>query len=404
MSAAVVLSDVTKIYRTASGGSLKDVVARALRRGGQSRIGHEHEFLALDDVSFEIAEGDAFGLVGRNGAGKSTLLKILARVTSPTRGEVILRGRVGSLLEVGTGFHMELTGRENIALAAEIQGMRPAELRRRFDQIVAFSEVERWLDEPVKHYSSGMYLRLAFAVAAHLDPDILLVDEALAVGDARFQQKCVARMHEILGRGGTIVLVSHQHQSILEFCRNAAWLDGGRLRCTGSATDVMAKYLGEAVLSWRGDAGDDTLRLRATYVEPDAGVVLSADAPLRIGFVAELRRSARDLVAAIELRGAAGNLLAYSAYDDDLPPPAERLPPGAFCRELIVPANTLAPGRYEVSFDFGLHNEKRIIDGQGTLQFDMQAGTRFARRFPSEKWNGAFRPEWTWRQTARSLP
>ena len=210
------------------------------------------EFWALRDVSFTIEPGVITGIIGRNGAGKSTLLKILSRITEPTAGEIHLHGRVASLLEVGTGFHPELSGRENIFLNGTILGMTRTEISRKFDEIVAFAEVEQFIDTPVKHYSSGMYVRLAFAIAAHLEPEILVVDEVLAVGDAQFQRKCIGRMQEISrGQGGTILIVSHQMDTILRLCTRAILLEKGRVKAIGTPNEVLPLYYQEtdAVLS-----------------------------------------------------------------------------------------------------------------------------------------------------------
>ncbi len=197
---------------------------------GQGRKADDEDFVwALRDVSFEVNRGEVLGIIGRNGAGKSTLLKILSRVTAPTAGEVRIRGRIASLLEVGTGFHPELTGRENIFLNGAILGMNKAEILRKFDEIVAFSEVEKFIDTPVKRYSSGMYVRLAFAVAAHLEPEILIVDEVLAVGDAEFQKKCLGKMGEAAGRGRTVLFVSHNMHAISELCTRVILMEGGRI-------------------------------------------------------------------------------------------------------------------------------------------------------------------------------
>lgn len=198
---------------------------------------------ALREVSFEVAAGQVVGIVGRNGAGKSTLLKILSRITAPTSGRAILHGRIGSLLEVGTGFHPELTGRENIYMNGAILGMRKAEIDRQFDRIVNFAEVERFLDTAVKHYSSGMYTKLAFSVAAHLDPEILLVDEVLAVGDAAFQKKCLGKMREVAGGGRTVLFVSHNSAAIEALCDRCVWLRDGRLQADGAPVDVLRRYL-----------------------------------------------------------------------------------------------------------------------------------------------------------------
>jgi ABC-type polysaccharide/polyol phosphate transport system ATPase subunit len=228
-------------YRTLR-DSLTDLARaplRRLREGGNRR----EDFWALRDVGFEVEQGQIVGIIGRNGAGKSTLLKILSRITRPTSGFVELQGRVGSLLEVGTGFHPELTGRENIFLNGSILGMRRREIERRFDEIVAFAEIERFLDTPVKRYSSGMYVRLAFAVAAHLDTEILLVDEVLAVGDVQFQKKCMGKMEEVATGGRTIVLVSHQMSAIQRLCQQAVLLDRGGLLAYGPKESIVPMYL-----------------------------------------------------------------------------------------------------------------------------------------------------------------
>src|SRR3989454_11707731 len=202
----------------------------------------EQAFWALKDVSFQVNRGEVIGVIGRNGAGKSTLLKILSRITEPTEGSVEIVGRVGSLLEVGTGFHPELTGRENVYLNGAILGMKRSEIDRRFDEIVAFSEIERFLETPVKHYSSGMYTRLAFAVAAHLEPEILMVDEVLAVGDAAFQKKCLGKMGDVAKAGRTVLFVSHNMGAIQSLCGHVIWLDAGQVVGEGDSRAVAAKY------------------------------------------------------------------------------------------------------------------------------------------------------------------
>jgi lipopolysaccharide transport system ATP-binding protein len=204
---------------------------------------------ALKDVSFDVKRGEAVGIIGRNGAGKTTLLKILSLITEPTEGYAKVRGRVGSLLEVGTGFHSELTGRENIYLNGAILGMKKTEIDRKFDEIVAFAEVEKFLDTPVKHYSSGMYVRLAFAVAAHLEPEILLIDEVLAVGDIDFQKKCLGSMQSVANSGRTVLVVSHNMALIESLCGDAIWLDKGEIRSRGPARDVVADYVTQPRLS-----------------------------------------------------------------------------------------------------------------------------------------------------------
>jgi lipopolysaccharide transport system ATP-binding protein len=242
--------DRNDTFRDVIGREARDLVRNAvnLLRGRQIRLGEQvEEFWALKDVSFEVKRGEVLGIIGRNGAGKSTLLKILSRITEPTRGRVVIRGRVASLLEVGTGFHQELTGRENIYLNGAILGMSRAEIRRKFDEIVAFSEVEKFLDTPVKRYSSGMYVRLAFAVAAHLEPEILVVDEVLAVGDAEFQKKCLGKMSEIAGGGRTVLFVSHNMAAVRQLCHNGIWLQNGQIEQLGPISLVGNSYSGRVI-------------------------------------------------------------------------------------------------------------------------------------------------------------
>jgi len=221
-----------------------DPYTRIGQRDAFERIGET--ILALDDISFQVEQGEALGIIGRNGAGKSTLLKILSRVTAPTSGVVKVKGRIGSLLEVGTGFHPELTGRENVYLNGAILGMKKAEVTRKFDEIVDFAGVEKFIDTPVKRYSSGMYVRLAFAVAAHLDPEILIVDEVLAVGDAEFQKKCLGKMGDVAGEGRTVLFVSHNMTAIESLCEKTVWIDQGKNVAQGNTLEIVDRYLASA--------------------------------------------------------------------------------------------------------------------------------------------------------------
>ena len=228
---------------TKKGRRVSSAVSRVFGKGEASPSGSEADFWALKDVSFSVQEGEAVGIIGRNGAGKSTLLKILSQITPPTKGQITMRGRVASLLEVGTGFHPELTGRENIFLNGAILGMRREEIRRKFDEIVAFAEVDKFLDTPVKRYSSGMYVRLAFAVAAHLEPEVLVVDEVLAVGDARFQQKCLRKMSEVVSVGRTVLFVSHNMAAVSALCKIGVLIEQGRVRMIDQTSKVIHQYL-----------------------------------------------------------------------------------------------------------------------------------------------------------------
>jgi lipopolysaccharide transport system ATP-binding protein len=254
--------------------TFRDAIAQGARRlfASKSHNGAdsspEEDFWALKDVSFEIGQGDVVGIIGRNGAGKSTLLKVLSRITEPTTGRVRLRGRVASLLEVGTGFHPELTGRENIFLNGAILGMSKGEIQSKFDEIVAFAEVERFLDTPVKHYSSGMYVRLAFAVAAHLEPEILIVDEVLAVGDSQFQQKCMGKMRDVAqGSGRTVLFVSHNLAAVEHLCTTAVLLREGCLEASGSTQDVLDQYRSTAKHA-TGVSSDHSRSQRPQWAKP----------------------------------------------------------------------------------------------------------------------------------------
>lgn len=273
----------------------EDLVALAkspLRRGNDGPA--RETFWALDDVSFEVKHGEALGIIGRNGAGKSTLLKILSRITKPTKGMATVYGRVGSLLEVGTGFHPELTGRENIYLNGAILGMTRRDIARHFDEIVAFAEVEQFLDTPVKRYSSGMYMRLAFAVAAHLEPEVLVVDEVLAVGDAAFQKKCLGKMSEVAHGGRTVLFVSHNMSAVQQLCGNSMRLARGRIADYGPSPEVIERYIGEGlelggdVLKQSPRRGNGFLKLTGFHLEtPEGRIVPSAETGKPIVFALE---------------------------------------------------------------------------------------------------------------------
>ena len=294
MSPIIRVENLGKQYRLgarrAAQTNLREAIAGAVRSplrafGRRGRSAREGELLwALRDVSFEVQPGEAVGVIGRNGAGKSTLLKILSRITEPTAGRAELYGRASSLLEVGTGFHPELTGRENISLNGAILGMRRGEIRRRFDEIVAFSGVERFIDTPVKHYSSGMHMRLAFAVAAHLEPEILIVDEVLAVGDAEFQKKCLGKMGSVAREGRTVIFVSHNMAAVSNLCRRGLVLEQGRVAYAGTQAEAVARYLTscrtpERTLRDRTDrAGSGEVRVVAVEVRDPAGRALDVAA------------------------------------------------------------------------------------------------------------------------------
>jgi lipopolysaccharide transport system ATP-binding protein len=343
---------------------LCSAAARRLRgRNGSDRAGGE-DLWALKDVSFEVKRGEVVGIIGRNGAGKSTLLKILSRITRPTEGEVELHGRVGSLLEVGTGFHPELTGRENIYLNGTILGMRKWEIDRKFDEIVAFSEIERFLDTAVKHYSSGMYMRLAFAVAAHLEPEILVVDEVLAVGDAQFQKKCLGKMAEVARGGRTVLLVSHNMGAINRFCHKAILLQRGEMAFAGPVSIGLQRYaeLAEPVnrvpiASRRNRDGDGSIRLvnvhwEDSHCQPTPILQSGGDYRYLLEYVCPDGLPKRRVTCALLLKDAIGTPVLHHQSDfsgDDF----EQIPPrGRFV--CVVPQLPVAPGHYLINLHVGI--------------------------------------------------
>ncbi len=340
--------------------TLTDVLAAPFRRAGKLLRNQatdaaelDETIWALKDVSFEIKRGEVVGIIGRNGAGKSTLLKILSRITEPTMGFADIYGRVGSLLEVGTGFHPELTGRENIYLNGAILGMKRAEIERKFDEIVAFAEIEKFIDTPVKHYSSGMYLRLAFAVAAHLEPEILLVDEVLAVGDARFQKKCLGKMGDVAKKGRTVVFVSHNMAAVTQLCQKAVWLEGGQIQKIDLSEAVVKQYLSdgdsqiaERQWSYPGNApGDDRVRLLAARViqQGQTTSVIDINVPSRIEIEFEALRDIRNLITGINVYNAMDLCLFASC---DWRP--NQLTVGRYCKHVELPAQLLAEGQIDV--------------------------------------------------------
>jgi ABC-2 type transport system ATP-binding protein/lipopolysaccharide transport system ATP-binding protein len=312
---AIELDHLSKRYllgESQFGGTLREAVTRSIRRLGRPGEGRRRdEIWSLRDVTLELPEGEALGVIGRNGAGKSTLLKILGRITEPTSGIARTRGRVAALLEVGTGFHPELTGRENVYLNAAILGMSRRDTERRFDEIVSFAAVERFIDTPIKRYSSGMHLRLAFAVAAHLEPDIMVVDEVLAVGDAEFQAKCLGRMSSVEREGRTIVFVSHNLDAILRLCPRTIWLDQGSIQAIGPTADVVDAYVGAQVDRLTnqqvGDIVGDKLTLRAVLITDESGKPVEAirrDRP----FTIELRFSLHTAIPGLDFAAYLVNL------------------------------------------------------------------------------------------------
>ncbi len=331
----------------------------------------ESEYVwALQDINFEVKQGEVLGIVGRNGAGKSTLLKILSRTTAPTIGNVKIKGRMASLLEVGTGFHPDLSGRDNIFLNGTILGMTKREIKSKFDEIVEFSGVERYIDTPVKRYSSGMYVRLAFAVAAHLDPEILIVDEVLAVGDVEFQKKCLGKMKDVsVNDGRTILFVSHNVTALSNLCTKGILLNNGKLTSRGSISKVIDDYLGSHTnrqinTYWKGIAGNNKVKLLETFVKSknkSIEDVIYTNDEIEISITIELLEEIEGLVMGFDLYSQHGYLLAHSLYDDNCTPPAPILQKGIMSKTFKIPPNTLSKGSFKIIFDVGIWGIEGII-------------------------------------------
>jgi lipopolysaccharide transport system ATP-binding protein len=358
--------------------ALRDVIANKIKGIGKSKsdFAAKEDFWALKDVDFEIKRGDAVGIIGRNGAGKSTLLKILSRITEPTHGRIELNGRVASLLEVGTGFHPELTGRENVFLNGAILGMSRAEIKKKFDEIIDFAGVEKFLDTPVKRYSSGMYVRLAFAVAAHLEPEILVVDEVLAVGDAEFQKKCLGKMNDVSkNEGRTVLFVSHNTSAIKALCTSGILLLNGTVAANGDMDTVMGEYMAagigeidqvfkpihdpEIIISdfYSCNAAGEKTDIFRTSEEISVVIeveLLNANAHLRIGF--DLLNSKLEVL--------------FRSFDNDLDP--IRRQTGKQLVKGVIPANLLALDGYYINLRVGIHSERWIDDGKKNLKIRVE--------------------------------
>ncbi len=377
-----------------AGASLLQAPARLLGRTTTETTSPQ-DIWALNDVSFSVHQGEVLGIIGRNGAGKSTLLKVLSHITRPTRGRVGVAGRVGSLLEVGTGFHPELTGRENIFLNGSVLGMTRGEVRRKFDEIVAFAEVDDFLDTPVKRYSSGMYVRLAFAVAAHLEPEILVVDEVLAVGDARFQQKCLGKMGDVSKSGRTVLFVSHNMTAISGLCTRAIWLEGGRVKNDGPVKVTLSQYLTAALESalsrqWPVDSAPTTNRVRldAVRIVPAQPTdLLATDTPFTIEVDYQRFANAGTLNLSAMLYTSDG-VCAFNAIS-----PSDDSPPGAYTARLHVPGNFLNDGVYRLRMALVCDLQPQV-NIEDILMFDVQDGPRHLP-FHGE-WIGVVRPQFDW--------
>jgi lipopolysaccharide transport system ATP-binding protein len=413
MKPIIKVEGISKQYRigarAASYDTLRDALAGAVRNSFKQLRSRSAAptVWALKGIDFEVQPGEVLGLVGRNGAGKSTLLKILSRIVEPTTGRADLYGRVGSLLEVGTGFHPELTGRENVFLNGAMLGMKRAEITRKFDEIVAFSEIERFIDTPVKRYSSGMYTRLAFAVAAHLEPEILIVDEVLAVGDMAFQKKCLGKMGEVAQAGRTVLFVSHNMIAVQKLCNRVIWLKGGRIARDGQTAEVLHDYFKastsnttEQVWDDIGAApGNERARLRRVCVRPAGGAasdVLTVQTPLLLEFEFWNLVPGAELNLSAQLFNEQDVLIFASAPTAAQGWHGRALPAGLFRSTCHIPGNLLNDGTCRLQL--------LVIENQATLCFQHDDALTFDINESAEmragswhgKWPGVVRPKLQW--------
>lgn len=406
------VEELSKRYRLGQIGvpsfreSVKKIFSRAVKDGGGAQDETGKELWALHDVSFEVMPGEVLGVIGRNGAGKSTLLKVLSRITEPTSGRAIMHGRLASLLEVGTGFHPELTGRENIFLNGAILGMRKAEIARRLDEIIAFSEVERFLDTPVKHYSSGMYVRLAFAVAAHLEPEILIVDEVLAVGDAAFQKKCLGKMHDVAEGGRTVLFVSHNMAAVKNLCSRCIWLHDGRIEESGDTEVVTDNYLRRSLCvsksrdlenAIKSLPNDPVFKLDAVKICQNgipAEIVLN-NGPL----VIEMRFTVAERVSGLrlyfDLIDEQGTLLVRSFHDEQAKTMSV-FEPGKYLVSTAIPADLLAPRNYEIQIGATVYNLRSCIGGGINIPISVERANGLNGGYPGDPIRAALQPRFPW--------
>lgn len=343
------------------------------------------EFWALNNISFQAEAGDRIALLGRNGAGKSTLLKIISRITEPTSGSVILRGRVTSLLEVGTGFHPDLTGRENILLNGSIMGMSYRDIKRKFDEIVDFADIEKFLDTPLKRYSSGMYMRLGFAIAAHLDSEILIVDEVLAVGDAKFQEKCLKKMNEMSRQHRTLFFVSHNIHSVLSLCNKGILLDQGTLKTCGPIESCVNTYLENAQnsgFSWTGNAGNHTIRFTSAKLTPPKQkshfFLVEEKTNLEIDF--EILKASPDLIIGFSLLNVHGKAVAYSRLSDRQEFSQLMNQEGRYTISFELDLSLLHPGEYQLRLE-SEQNHQPLLNEEILLKLSLLSTNTVTKPF-----------------------
>jgi lipopolysaccharide transport system ATP-binding protein len=415
MKRIVRVTNVGKQYRIGARqeaySTLRDTMTRALRSPlshlRENGRGDSETVWALKDINFEADQGECLGIIGRNGAGKSTLLKILSRITEPTLGRAELFGRVGSLLEVGTGFHPELTGRENIFLNGAVLGMRRSEITLKFDEIVAFAEIDKFLDTPVKHYSSGMYMRLAFAVSAHLEPEILLVDEVLAVGDTEFQAKCLGKMGAVAREGRTVLFVSHNMAAVQALCQRVLWLDEGVIADDGSTDRVVKHYLGagESVLAaesvWdvpEEAPGNEKVRVHRLVVRPLNGSVsdlITTETPFVMEFEYWNLESQARLNLSLVLQNEQGLTIFNTFPIRESQWHGKPFPVGLFRSSCYIPAGLLNDGLHRVWLLVVKNQSEVIFSFENAIVFNVVDSVE-RRGSWYGKWTGAVRPNLKW--------
>ncbi|MDJ1502658.1 ABC transporter ATP-binding protein [Xanthocytophaga agilis] len=390
---AIKVENLSKLYQIGAqkSGSLRDSLTKKWNqlRGSQKSLPTQ-DFWALEDISFEINKGEAVGLIGKNGAGKSTLLKILSRITEPAKGRIEINGRVASLLEVGTGFHPELSGRENVYLNGTILGMTRKEIKAKFDEIVEFSGVSKFIDTPVKFYSSGMYVRLAFAVAAHLEPEILIIDEVLAVGDAEFQKKCLGKMGEVAGQGRTVLFVSHNMTAVKALCSKGIVIQRGKIGYIGSASNAINHYLKDEALeklSIETPVGNEVVSIEKFQLIPkyvDNIEKIDVRTPLHISIKFEILQSDIYINLSSHLYTIEGETIFAVASD------SQNLEKGFYEAILTIPGNLLNDGNYMLDL--------MVVKDKSVVVYHLKEGLKFEvhdyreETFWHQKWPGIIRP------------
>jgi lipopolysaccharide transport system ATP-binding protein len=353
---------------------VKNSFNRLCKRNKASHYENYEEFWALKDINLNIQEGDRIALLGRNGAGKSTLLKLISRITEPTKGEIRIRGRVSSLLEVGTGFHPDLTGRENIFLNGAIIGMSYQEIRSKFDEIVHFAEIEKFLDTPIKRYSSGMYMRLGFAIAAHLNSDLLIVDEVLAVGDAQFQEKCIKKMNEMSSQGSTVLFVSHSINSVLSLCSKGIFLEKGKLQAFESIEASISRYIKScpiAGLEWQGLAGDEHIKIFQIKLTPpkSSSGLFDQNEQTTLSMDFEILKPHPDLILGFSVLNSRGQMIARSRLCDHAEYQDLTTKVGLHHLTFSLDPSLFHPGEYQIRLESSILNKKKILEEDILLKF-----------------------------------